>query len=280
MLVESNVFQRAIIALILINAVILGLETYPQITARYGDFLWVADKLILGIFVAEIALRLIAHRSRFFKDPWSLFDAIVVSIALIPTNEAFSILRALRVLRVLRLISAFPQLRRVLQGLLSAIPGLGSIAGLLAIFIYVFAVMASKLFGEEYPQWFGGLLTSVFTLFQIMTLEGWADIAREVKKTHPYAWFFFVSFILLSTFTMLNLLVAVIVDTMHRTQSDDGATADASLGALQEDVAKIQAKLDLILENTATALALRDDRDKAHHRLRVSGTSCEANNRT
>ena len=123
--------------------------------ASYGPALVAADQLISHSLVLELTLRLFAHRGAFFRDPWSLFDTAVVAIALFPASEAFSVLRALRVLRVLRLVSAFPQLRRVIQGLLTAIPGLGSIAAILAILLYIFAVIAVKLFGAQYPQWFG-----------------------------------------------------------------------------------------------------------------------------
>ncbi len=230
-LIESNAFTRSVIALILINAVILGLETFPTVMERHGALLKLLDRAILGIFVIEIILRVLAHGKRFFRDPWSLFDTAVVAIAVVPASDAFSVLRAMRVLRVLRLISAFPQLRRVLQGFVTALPGLGSITAILGIFMYVFAVMAAKLFGQQYPQWFGGLFESTFTLFQVMTLEGWADIVREIEKTHAYAGVFFVIFILVSTFTVLNLLIAVVVDAMPRSSSStlDGVTGAKSV---------------------------------------------------
>lgn len=230
-LIESNAFTRSVIALILINAVILGLETFPTVMERHGALLKLLDRAILGIFVIEVILRVLAHGKRFFRDPWSLFDTAVVAIAVVPASDAFSVLRAMRVLRVLRLISAFPQLRRVLQGFVTALSGLGSITAILGIFMYVFAVMAAKLFGQQYPQWFGGLFESTFTLFQIMTLEGWADIVREIEKTHAYAGVFFVIFISVSTFTVLNLLIAVVVDAMPRSVSStpDDVTRAKSL---------------------------------------------------
>lgn len=252
-LVESAPFTRTIIALILINAVILGLETFPDVMARYGPTLIAVDHFILGIFVVELALRLFAHGGAFFRDPWSLFDTAVVAVALAPASEAFSVLRALRVLRVLRLISAFPQLRRVIQGLLSAVPGLGAIAAILVILLYIFAVMGAKLFGADYPQWFGGLDASLFTLFQVMTLEGWADIVREIEKTHPHAWAFFVVYILLSTFTVLNLFIAVIVEAMQENEESEERRLQASLDAIGARIAALDAKID----------ALRADKDRA-----------------
>ena len=219
-LVEAKLFTHSVTALILLNAVILGLETFPGVMARFGPVLVAADHLILGIFVVELALRLFAHGGSFFRDPWSLFDTGVVAIALVPASEAFSVLRALRVLRVLRLISAFPQLRRVISGLLTAIPGLGAIAAILVIILYVFAVIGSKLFGADYPQWFGSLTISLFTLFQVLILEGWADIVREIEKTHPYAWGFFIPYILFSTF-----IVSQPVHRRHR-RGDAGERAE------------------------------------------------------
>ena len=243
-LVESSRFTRVIVALILINAMILGAETFPDVMARYGHVLETADHVILAIFVVELALRLFAHRGAFFRDPWSWFDTVVVGIALVPASEAFSVLRALRVLRVLRLVSAFPQLRRVIQGLLAAVPGLGSIAAILCIVLYIFAVVAAKLFGEQYPKWFGDLGSSLFTLFQILTLEGWADIARQVQETHPNAWVFFVIYILISTFAVLNLFIAVIVDAMQKTEEQEEHQLQGAIDALERKIDTLTTQIE------------------------------------
>lgn len=213
--IESGPTQAVLIALILVNAVILGLETSQAIMARWGALLNAADRAILAVFVLEIGLRLAVWRGGFFRDPWSVFDFIVVGIALVPATGPLSVLRALRVLRVLRLISMVPSMRRVAGGLLAAIPGLGSVIGIISVILYVFAVIATKLFAEHFPQWFGTLGESSYTLFQIMTLEGWGDIARSVMEVYPIAWLFFVIFILVSTFTMLNLFIAVVVTSMQ-----------------------------------------------------------------
>ena len=250
-LVNSGLFAQTIIGLILVNAVVLGAETFPGIIAKHGPVLEAVDHLILWIFVIELALRLFAHRGSFFRDPWSMFDTAVVAIALVPASEAFSVLRALRVLRVLRLVSAFPQLRRVIHGLLAAIPGLGSIAAILCIVLYIFAVMAAKLFGEQYPQWFGDLGGSLFTLFQIMTLEGWADIARQIQETHPHAWIFFVVYILISTFAVLNLFIAVIVDAMQKSEESEEHDLKTAIEAVDR-------KIEML-----TAAIARADADKA-----------------
>lgn len=263
-LIESNAFTRSVIVLIFINAIILGLETFSTVMERHGGLLKLMDRAILGIFVIELTLRVLAHGKRFFRDPWSLFDTAVVAIALVPTSDAFSVLRAMRVLRVLRLISAFPQLRRVMQGFVTALPGLGSITAILALFMYVFAVMAAKLFGQQYPQWFGGLFEATFTLFQVMTLEGWADIVREIEKTHAYAGVFFVIFILVSTFTVLNLLIAVVVDAMPRSSIPDGVTGKKSVDQKLDELSeRINA---LIASNRSLSNTLKLERIARHRR--------------
>lgn len=226
--VENPVTDRFIISLILINAVTLGLETSPAIMAKYGGFITTIDKIILSLFVTEISLRILAHGQRFFTDPWSVFDFFVVAIALLPATSQFSVLRALRVLRVLRLISMVPQMRRVVSALLSAIPGLSSIILVLLLIFYVFAVIATNLFAIQYPDWFGSIGHSMYTLFQIMTLESWSmGIVRPIMESHPYAWAFFIPFILIATFTMLNLFIAIIVNAMQlQSERETTITAD------------------------------------------------------
>lgn len=237
--VESPRVQGLIIALILLNAVTLGLETFPPVMARAGAALHVIDQTLLAVFVLELTLKLFAHGARFFRSAWNLFDFVVVGIALLPSAGALSVLRALRVLRVLRLMSAVPKMRFVVESLGRSLPGLGSIGFLLLLFFYVFAVMATKLFGTSYPQWFGSLWASMFSLFQIMTLEGWADIAREIMAEKPGAWIFFLVFILLATFTVLNLFIAVIVNAMQEPHTP----VEHRPVATSEDVADLRAEI-------------------------------------
>ncbi len=214
--IEHALTQRLILALILINAVTLGLETSPAVMAQAGGFILALDKAILAVFVVEIAIRVYVHRLAFFRDPWSVFDFLVVGIALAPATGQFAVLRALRVLRVLRVLTIVPSMRRVVGALLAAIPGLGSIALVLLLIYYVFAVIATNLFAASHPEWFGDIGRSLYTLFQIMTLESWSmGIARPVMEHFPYAWAFFVPFILIATFTMLNLFIAIIVSAMQ-----------------------------------------------------------------
>jgi voltage-gated sodium channel len=218
---------------IVVNAITLGLETSRSVVSEFGGLLHVADRVMLGIFVVELALRLFAFRWRFFRDPWSVFDLLIVGISLVPTAGPFSVLRALRVLRVLRLISAVPAMRRVVAGLLAAVPGMASIGALLTLVIYVAAVMATKLFGHIAPAYFGDLGTTLFTLFQTMTGEGWPDIAREVMAAAPLAWIFFVIYILISSFAVLNLFIAVIVNGMEKSVTSDLVEAEQQHAADQ-----------------------------------------------
>jgi voltage-gated sodium channel len=220
--IDRPATQRTILALILLNALVLGLETSPALMAAYGPLLVALDQAILGMFVVEIAARLLVHRWAFFRDPWSVFDFVVVGIALVPATGQLAVLRALRVLRVLRILTIVPSMRRVVGALLSAIPGLSSIALVLLLIYYVFAVIATNLFAATYPEWFGDIGRSLYTLFQIMTLESWSmGIARPVMENFPYAWAFFVPFILIATFTMLNLFVAIIVSAMQTYEEHD-----------------------------------------------------------
>lgn len=245
--VESASVQSLIITLIVLNAITLGLETFPGVMDRIGVWLHHIDQTLLAVFVLELALKLLAHGPRFFRSAWNVFDVVVVGIALLPASGALSVLRALRVLRVLRLVSAVPRMRFVVESLARSLPGLGSIGLLLAIFFYVFAVMATKLYGAQFPQWFGSLWGSMFSLFQIMTLEGWADIAREVMASRPGAWLFFFAFILLATFTVLNLFIAVIVNAMQEPETPvhhEPVATSRELGELRAEIAALRAALE------------------------------------
>jgi voltage-gated sodium channel len=216
---ESPPVQRAIIGLVIANAVTLGLETVPAAMSRFGGALLLVDRALLGIFVVELAIKLAAQGRSFFRSGWNTFDLAVVAIALVPAAGTLSVLRALRVLRILRVVSAVPKLRFMIEALARSIPGIGSIALLLGLFFYVFAVMATKLYGDEVPQRFGSLGLSLYSLFEVMTLEGWSEIAREVMAHSPSAWVFFVLFILLATFTVLNLFIGMIVKAMEESPS-------------------------------------------------------------
>ena len=252
---NKNLVQRTLLALILINAAILGFESSSAIMAAFGQALIQLDKLILTVFVIEIALRIYAYRLAFFKDAWSLFDFIVVAIALVPASGPFAVLRALRVLRVLRVLTFVPSMKKIVGALVQSLNGMLSIAMVLGLVYYVSAVMATKLFGEAFPEWFGSLGATLYTLFQVMTLESWSmGISRPVMEQFPYAWAFFVPFILIATFTMLNLFIAVIVNavqSMHDEEHKDEIDAKqqlqhdlvAQMQQLQAELAALRAQL-------------------------------------
>jgi len=251
--IASPPIEIFLIVLILINAVILGLETFPSVMEHYGTLLHTIDGIILTIFVVEIALRIVAHGWRFFRDPWSLFDFAVVAIALVPASGPLAVLRTLRVLRVLRILTLMPSMRAVVAGLVGAIPGLSSVVMLMALIFYVAAVVATGLFGERFPDWFGTLGETGYTLFQVMTLESWSmGIARPVIEAYPYAWIFFVIFILVTTFTMLNLFIAVIIDATqaghdadkNRYVENQHEQTRAQIAALAQEVRALKASLD------------------------------------
>lgn len=231
---ERPLVRDGIIAVILVNAVALGLETSEEAMAAAGPLILAVDRACLAIFTLEIALKLVAYGRGFFRSGWNLFDAAIVGVSLLPATQGFSVLRALRILRVLRVISVAPRLRRVVEGFVSALPGMGSVFLLMALLFYIGGVMATKLFGASFPEWFGSLGASLYSLFQIMTLESWSmGIVRPVMETYPYAWAFFVPFILVTTFAVVNLLVGLIVNAM---QSAHAAEEVAATEAYRDEV--------------------------------------------
>ena len=242
---ESAPVHNSLIALILVNAVILGLETSPALMATWGSWLSAADRTILAVFVVEIALRLYVNRLAYFRDPWNVFDFTVVAIALVPASGPLAVLRALRILRVLRLITLVPSMKRVVGGLLAALPGLTSVMGIICIIFYVAAVIATKLFAADFPALFGDLGRSAFTLFQVMTLEGWAmEVVRPVMAVYPLSWIFFLLFILASTFTLLNLFIAVIVNAIHQEGAEDRRDPTiAEIARLRDEIAALRSQL-------------------------------------
>ena len=221
--------RNFIIGVIIFNAVLLGLETSGQAMAAAGPAILMLDKLCLSVFVVEIALKLYARGLNFFRSGWNIFDFVIVGIALVPAAQGLSVLRALRILRVLRVISVAPSLRRVVEGFVTALPGMGSVFLLMAIIFYIGAVMSTKLFGDSFPEWFGDLGNSAYSLFQIMTLESWSmGIVRPVMELYPYAWAFFVPFIMMTTFAVVNLLVGLIVNSMQEAHhEEDNKRTDA-----------------------------------------------------
>lgn len=219
---DSPKFNNFILGVILFNAILMGMETSPTLMATMGGVIHVLDTLCLVIFVVELLAKLATQGPRFFRSGWNIFDAIIIGIALLPDSKGLSVLRGLRVLRVLRVVSIAPSLRRVVEGLLKALPGMASVFLLMGILFYIAAVMATQLYGQQFPDRFGDLAGSALTLFQVMTMEGWADgVVRPVMELHPYAWLFFIPFIFATSFAVMNLLVGLIVNSMQEVAEAD-----------------------------------------------------------
>ncbi|MGR3412368.1 MAG: ion transporter [Pseudooceanicola nanhaiensis] len=220
---ELSVVRNTILGIIIFNAVTLGLSTSDTIQAEIGGFLRIVDRVVLTIFVFEIALKFFAFGLvGFFRNPWNIFDLCIVGISLFPASGSLSALRGLRVIRALRLLSVVPQMRAVVQALLDALPGMGAVILMLSIVYYVFAVMATLMYGDTFDAWFGTLGRSMYSLFQIMTLESWSmGIVRPVMEVYPMAWAFFVPFIVITAFSVLNLFIGLLVNTMQSAVEDD-----------------------------------------------------------
>lgn len=252
---EHHKVQRFIISLIVINAITIGFETNHSLMERSGEIFNQFDFVILVIFILEIVLKIYAYGWRFFTNAWNLFDFFIVAIAAMPAAGVFSVFRTLRILRTLRLLKNVPKLRIIIESLIKAVPSIGWIILLLAIIFYIFAVVGTNIYGEVFPQWFGTMGESIFTLFQIMTLESWSSgIARPILEEMPYAWVFFVPFILIATYTTLNIFIAIVVNTMNELHMAEIKEEEEKLKAIEEEkhryllsqLAALQTKLESI----------------------------------
>ena len=254
-LIESRAVTLGITVLILINAVTLGMETDNKITAEVSNALSWIDRAILIIFSVEILVKLYAYRFRFFRSSWNIFDLLIVSIAWMPTTGALSVLRTLRILRVLRLISVVPQMRRVISAIGHSIPGMISVISVLGLIFYVSAVLATRLFGANsdpnMQEWFGSISASAYTLFQIMTLESWSmGVVRPTMDLFPWAWTFFLPFIIITSFAVLNFFIGIIVDSMQTAQKleADAAMQKDDAPVTQRDLERLMIKLSEITD--------------------------------
>jgi len=253
-IVEAKWFQNLIIIAIICNAITLGLETAPMLVGSTMPLLLFIDKVFLLLFTVELGMKLFVYKTRFFKDGWNNFDFLIVLISWLPFIESLSVLRSLRILRVLRLISVIPQFRKVTEAFFASLSGMATIGTILLLLFYVGAVMTTKLFGASFPDWFGTIGKSLYTLFQIMTLESWSmGIVRPVLEIYPYVWLFFVPFILITTFAALNLLIGVIVNSMQTLHDSTTEKLDTHL-QLQDTERAILRKELQDLKETITRL--------------------------
>ena len=242
---ERPLTRNIIMGAIIFNAILLGMETSNGLMQNYGTLITTLDSACLAVFVIELLAKLIAYRGRFFRSGWNWFDFIIVGISLVPAAQGLSVLRAMRILRVLRVITVAPSLRRVVEGFVNALPGMGSVFLLMALIFYISAVMATKLFASAFPEWFGSLWLSLYSLFQIMTLENWSmGIVRPVMEVYPYAWLFFVPFIMVTTFAVVNLIVGLVVNSMQEAHAEEtNAVTDAYRDEVLERLKSIEEQL-------------------------------------
>lgn len=262
-LVEANFFQRAVLAIIVVNAVALGMETSPALIDRFGGLLRAVELLVVVAFALEILLRLYARGLAFFRDPWNWFDVIVVAVAFVPATNFVTVLRVLRVLRLARLVSVIPSLRRVVSALFTAVPGITSIVAMLSAALYAGAILGTQLFRDVAPEYFSSLDRSLFTMFEIMTVEDWPSVAEPIVQERPAAWVFFVAYIVLVAFILLNLLIGVIVSAMEVEVNRDRWQADQDLERLQHET--------VMTELRAVRDELRGSREEVHELRRQVG---------
>ena len=252
-ILENKYFVTFITIVIIVNAITLGLETSSKIKAEFGVILSLIDRVALSIFTIELISKIAVYKLRFFKDGWNIFDFLIVAVSLIPASGPFSVLRAFRIFRTLRLLSIVPSMKRIIQAIFISIPGILSVGTIIILIFYISSVLTTTFFGDKFYEWFGTVGNSMYTLFQIMTLESWSmGIVRPVMKEFPLAWLFFVPFILVTTFAVLNLFIGIIVDAMQQIANDGDTEVKLTEKDLHKKIINIEKQLKEItktLEN-------------------------------
>ncbi len=232
---EWRWFERGIIALIILNAIVLGIETYPAIAVPYESLLLLINRVVLIVFVIEAILKITAAApvfSRYFGDGWNLFDFSIVVFSLIPQTGEFALIaRTIRLLRILRLITAVPELRLIVSTLIKSLPGLGNVILLISIVFYIYAIAGYHMFHAHDPFHWGSLGTSLITLFRVLTLEDWTDVMYNAMELHSLAWIFFISFVVIAAFIVINLFIAVVIHNLHKAQHETELVQDENLDA-------------------------------------------------
>lgn len=249
--VDNPMFERFIISIILINGVTMWLETSKVVMESVWEYLHMFDTIVVAIFSVEAVLKIIAYKTKYFKNWWNLFDFTIVLISLAPSSWPFQVLRILRVFRLLRLVTIIPSMRKIVTALFSVIPWMLSVSALLMIVFYVYAIMVTQLYWAVFPQWFGTLWESFYTLFQIMTLESWSMwIVRPVMEIFPYSWIVFVSFVLIATFIMINLVIAIVVEAMnkitHQEENEENKSKEDNQ-ITKKDFVKLEKKIEKLM---------------------------------
>ncbi len=264
-LVETNSFKNSIMIVIILSAAFIGLGTAPSYQAKYGSVLSLMDTIVIVIFVVELGIKLYGYGWNFFKSGWNIFDLVIVLISLAPADEGLKALRTLRILRAMRILSIVPQMRKVVVALLTALPGMASVIIVLGIVFYIFAVITTRLYGAAFDDWFGSVGASLYSLFQIMTLESWSmGIVRPVMEQYPFAWVVFVPFIMITTFAVVNLFVGLLVNTMQEAVEEEKEAEIEKLRELvREENAAVSAQIE---ELQQTIKALHDATAKSNER--------------
>lgn len=247
-IVTNPWFDRFIIALILLNAVVLGLETSPELVARYGELMELINHVVLAVFVLEAVIKITAVTPRlslYFGDGWNLFDFTIVVLSLLPNTGNFAMIaRLARLLRVMRLISTLPELRLIVSTLVRSVPGFANVILLLSIVFYMYGVTGYHLFHDHDPVHWRNLGTSLLTLFRVLTLEDWTDIMYTAMSLNPHMWLFFVSFVVVATFVVINLFIAVVINNLEAAKQERlSREGDDTVQSIQRELSAAQASL-------------------------------------
>jgi voltage-gated sodium channel len=267
-LVENRVFQSLILAVIVLNAIIIGAGTYPNVIARYGSTLDLVDDLFLWIFVVEIALRIFAHGRRpreFFRSGWNVFDFAIIVFALLPLvlGTGVTVLRLLRIVRAFRLVSAFKDLRTIVAGMVHSILPLAGVGLLMVLLTYVYAVVGTILFGSVAPDDWEQVGSAALSVFRILTLENWDELYFSVAEVGPLATLYFVSFIIVATLVVLNLVIAVFVSSVERARETELAEESSQL--TREVGERLPELTDRISELRRALDQLEQELRQSHH---------------
>lgn len=235
-IVGSQLFDALIIAVILANAVVLGMQTYPDLVRRHGDTLDLLNEVFLGIFVVELLLRMGSYGRRpqaFFRNGWNLFDFVIVAAAFMPgIRDSSTLLRLARLLRVVRIVRLLPDLRILLQGVVRSLPPLFSVTMLVTLLLFVYGMIGWLLFGHELPEDWGTIGAAMLTLFVMLTLENFPAYLDAGTSVHPWAWIYFVTFVLIAAFMVLNVLIGIVLNSMEEAREIERRRA---LGADSDD---------------------------------------------
>jgi voltage-gated sodium channel len=249
-IVETRGFQNGVLAVIVLNAVAIGVATDPRTLAAHRPLFHVFDVLFEVVFVLEITLRVVAYAprvDRFFADGWNLFDFTVVALSLLPVvGRLATVARLARLLRALRLVSVVPELRLIVSTMVRSIPSMGHVLLLLGLLLYVYAVVGVNLFRPVDPAHWGSLPRAALTLFEILTLEGWVEVQRASFAATPWAWLFYVSYVVLAVFVVVNLFIAIIINNLEKVKDEQQAEADARAGDLAARLGALRGQLEEI----------------------------------